>query len=312
MDNKKSFMWSQGILMALVALGGTLSFGLMIPVKSNILEKTSSQTIKSESAIAQLGTQKRVEEFKTAMLTTWQQQAKAKGLDYGVPKRFQGVTIEQAKISPGKKVIALTFDDGPWKTYTAQVLDILKKNDVKATFFVVGQMLKIYPDLGKRMVKEGHAIGNHTWNHRYHYFNREAAAFEIDNTSKLIYQVTGARTTLFRPPGGMLHNGLVAYAKSKKYTNVMWSADSIDYKRPPASALVNRVIKQSKPGGIVLMHDGGGNRANTVAALPKMIKEYKKQGYSFVTIPELLEMEHKHQQVMLSKKGTQKTNASKK
>ncbi len=298
--NKKSFVWSQGILMALVALGGILSLGLMIPVKSKLLETASSQAVEPESVVAQAGTQKRIEEFKTAMLTTWQQQARAKGLSYAIPKRFQGVTVEQAKLSAGKKVIALTFDDGPWPTYTAQVLDILKKNDVKATFFVVGQMLKIYPDLGKRIVREGHTIGNHTWNHRYHYFNRQAAAFEIDSTSKLIYQVTGAKTTLFRPPGGILHNGLVAYAKSKKYTNVMWSADSIDYKRPSTSTLVNTVMKQSKPGGIVLMHDGGGNRASTVAALPKMISQYKKQGYSFVTIPELLELEDKRQQAIAS------------
>ena len=227
------------------------------------------------------------------MLATWEQEAISKGVFHTVPKSFRGKTLKQAKLGPKDKLIALTYDDGPWPGYTAQILEILKKNNIKATFFVVGQVLQSYPDLGKRIVTEGHIIANHTWNHPYHFFNKEAAAVEIDRTADLIYKTTGTKTTLFRPPGGILHNGLADYAKSKDYAVIMWSADSIDYALPPPATLVARVVRQATPGGIVLLHDGGGPRKNTVAALPSMIRKLRDKGYRFVTIPELLEYEEK-------------------
>ncbi|MDJ0799687.1 MAG: polysaccharide deacetylase family protein [Calothrix sp. MO_167.B12] len=293
MERNKSFIWPQATLIAILALGSILSLGLMIPLSPTVFGNKTEQNTSNKSPTSKTGTQKRIEKFKLAMLSTWQKQAIKKGLIYSIPQRFRGTTINQAKVPQGKKLIALTFDDGPWNVYTKQILDILKQHQVKATFFVVGQALKNNPDIGKRIVTDGHVIANHTWNHRYHYFNPQAAAFEIDRTSDLIYKITGAKTTLFRPPGGMLHNGLAAYARKKNYTVVMWSADSIDYKRPSVPTLTNRVVKQSTPGGIVLLHDGGGNRSSTVASLVPIIKKLKQQGYSFVTIPELLAIEDK-------------------
>ena len=293
MENKKSLALPQGILIALTALCGSFVLGLMLPIKQDSTNIDSKQQIKVKNITAESGSLSRINELKGAMLSTWQQEAISKGVFHTVPKSFQGKTIKQANLAPNDKLIALTFDDGPWPEYTAQVLEILKKNDIKATFFVVGQVLNNYPDLGKRIVSEGHTIGNHTWHHWYHVFNKQAAALEIDRTSDLIYKTTGTRTTLFRPPGGMLHNGLAAYAQSKDYTVVMWSADSMDYTRPSSEILVSRVMKQASPGGIVLLHDGGGPRKNTVAALPSMISNLKNQGYRFVTIPELLEHEEK-------------------
>ena len=123
--------------------------------------------------------------------------------------------------------------------------------------------------------------------------NSKTAAFEIDATADLIYKTTGVITTLFRPPGGIVSNGPAEYASSKNYSVIMWSADSIDYKRPTVARLLSNVMRISKPGGIVLMHDGGGIRDRTVQALPKMIKTFRKQGYKFVTIPEMLEIEDK-------------------
>jgi chitin deacetylase len=301
-ERNKSFIWPQAALIALVALGGILSLGLMIPVNPSVFSNKTAQNISDQNSASTDETHKRIDNFRLAMLSTWQKQAVEKGLAYNIPQRFQGVTLNHAKVSAENKLIALTFDDGPWKDYTKQVLDILKQQQIKATFFVVGQALKNNPEMAKRIVTDGHVIGNHTWHHWYHYFNPEAAAFEIDRTSELIYQLTGAKTTLFRPPGGMLHNGLAAYAKKKKYTVVMWSADSIDYKRPPAATLVNRVVKQSTPGGIVLLHDGGGNRSSTVASLVPMIQKLKQQGYSFVTIPELLEVEEQERQLAEAQK----------
>ena len=302
MENNKSFLWPEGILIALLALGGVFSVAFMMLLRPNTSEAQSRQGINLKDVAANIGTQQRIEKLKAAMLTSWQQEAQTKGLSYAIPPRFQGAIIAAAKLTQGEKVIALTFDDGPWPQSTEQVLNILKSNNIKGTFFVVGQNLKNYPEIGKQIVTQGHVIANHTWHHWYHFFNQQAAAYEIDRTTDLIYQVTGAKTNLFRPPGGNLHNGLAAYAKGQKYSVVMWSADSTDYKLPAVPKLINNVIKDSKPGGIVLMHDGGGNRSRTVQALPEIISYFRKQGYHFVTIPELLQIEDTDQKLLVNKK----------
>ncbi|MBD2387948.1 polysaccharide deacetylase family protein [Cylindrospermum sp. FACHB-282] len=310
MEKNKSFFWPQGILIILVVLTGSLSLGLMMLLKPNVSDAQSNQNVNVKDIAANAGTQQRIEELKAAMLTSWQLEAQAKGIAYDVPKRFQGATITTAKLSPDQKIIALTFDDGPWPGTTTQVLDILKKNNIKGTFFVVGQNVKNYPDLVKRVVTDGHTIANHTWHHWYHYMNPQTAAYEIDNTTNLIYKITGVKTSLFRPPGGMMHNGVAAYARNSKYAIIMWSSDSVDYSRPSVSKLINNVFREAKPGGIVLMHDGGGNRSQTVQALPEIISRFRKQGYKFVTIPELLDMQDKEQKLIAS--SSTRVNAKKK
>ncbi|QIR37304.1 polysaccharide deacetylase family protein [Tolypothrix sp. PCC 7910] len=302
MENSKSFFWPQGILIALVALFGTFSLGLMMLVKPNASDAQSQPSISETTVSAQAGTQQRIESLKATMLTSWQQQAQAKGMAYPLPDSFLGATIKEAKLTQGQKVIALTFDDGPWPESTAQVLDILKKNDIKATFFVVGQNVKNFPDLLKRVVADGHIVANHTWHHWYHFMNPQTAAYEIDHTTDIIFKTTGVKTNLFRPPGGIMHNGVANYAKNSKYALIMWSSDSMDYSRPSVPRLINNVFREAKPGGIVLMHDGGGNRSQTVEALPTIIARFKKEGYSFVTIPELLEMQDKEQKLIANKK----------
>ncbi|MBD2496933.1 polysaccharide deacetylase family protein [Nostoc sp. FACHB-280] len=211
-------------------------------------------------------------------------------LNFEVPAKFQGKTLYKVEPSNQEKVIALTVDDGPWPKTTLQMLDIFKANNVKVTFFWVGSALQANPEIAKRVVAEGHAIGNHTWHHWYKNMDAATAKKEIDRTSDLIYKTTGVKTTLFRPPGGFLNNGLAAYAKSQKYSVVMWSLTSADTDpRAKPQAFVNNVLKGAKPGAIVLMHDGGGDRHRTVEALPQIITGLKQQGYRFVTIPELLE-----------------------
>ncbi|BAY91777.1 polysaccharide deacetylase [Tolypothrix tenuis PCC 7101] len=302
MENSKSFFWPQGILIALVGLVGTFSLGLMMLVKPNASDAQGQPSISETTISAQAGTQQRIESLKATMLTSWQQQAQAKGMAYPLPASVVGATIKAAKLTQGQKVIALTFDDGPWPESTAQVLDILKKNDIKATFFVVGQNVKNFPDILKRVAAEGHTVANHTWHHWYHFMNAQTAAYEVDNTTDIIFKTTGVKTNLFRPPGGMMHNGVANYAKNSKYAVIMWSSDSMDYSRPSVPRLINNVFREAKPGGIVLMHDGGGNRSQTVEALPTIIARFKKEGYSFVTIPELLEMQDKDQKLIANKK----------
>jgi peptidoglycan-N-acetylglucosamine deacetylase len=217
--------------------------------------------------------------------------AKVENPTFTVPAKFQGKTVYKVQPSNNEKVIALSIDDGPWPKTTLEMLDILKQNDVKATFFWVGQALQANPELAKREVAEGHAIGNHTWHHWYRRMDEATAKSEIDRTADLIYKTTGVKTALFRPPGGFLNNGLAAYAKSQKDAVIMWSLTSADtdpHAKP--QAFVNNVLKGAKPGFIVLMHDGGGDRRRTVEALPQIISGLKQQGYRFVTIPELLQM----------------------
>ena len=303
MENNKSFLGTQGILIGLIGLTGTLSIALMILFKAKISDAQNQNVIvKNKDIAANVKTQQRLEEFKTEMLTSWQQEAQAKGFSTDVPPKFQGIVISEAKLPPEKKVIALTFDDGPWPSSTAKVLDILKKNNIKGTFFVVGQNVKNYPDLTKRVVAEGHIIANHTWHHWYHHMNAQAAAYEVANTTDIIYKTTGIKTSLFRPPGGNMRNGVAAYAKSNKYAVIMWSSDSMDYSRPGVPRLINNIFREAKPGGIVLMHDGGGDRSHTVKALPEIISKFRKQGYEFVTVPELLEMQDQYPQLVAQNK----------
>ncbi|MEH2312729.1 MAG: polysaccharide deacetylase family protein [Nostoc sp.] len=302
MEENKSFFSLQKILITLLALSASLSASTMMLIKSSSSEAESTKNTNVNNLPVKVETQQQIEELKATMLNSWQQLAQIKGFSYAVPVRFQGAIVESAKLTPEQKVIALTFDDGPWPESTAQVLDILKKNQIKGTFFLIGQNVKNNPGLVKREIAEGHVIGNHTWHHWYQFFNPQAAAYEINHTADLIYQVTGIKTNLFRPPGGIMHNGVAAYARNSKYAIILWSSDSVDYSRPAVPKLINNVFRKSKPGGIVLMHDGGGNRSKTVQALPEIIANFRKQGYSFVTIPELLEMQDKDQRLIANKK----------
>nr|WP_324633318.1 polysaccharide deacetylase family protein [Phormidium sp. CCY1219] len=225
---------------------------------------------------------------------------KEKKLTFAVPASFEGQTIYDVALANNEKVIALTFDDGPWPKYTEQVLNILKENNIKATFFLIGQHLKAHPEIGKKVVEEGHAIANHTWNHHYHPVSQAIAAKELGDTAALIYELTGVKTSLFRPPGGVLTNGLVAYAHSQNYLVAMWSSDAQESSYPSTQTLINNVLTTARPGGIVLMHDGGGDRSTTVKALPTIIAELRNQGYRFVTLTELLEIYDTQQQTPIA------------
>lgn len=212
---------------------------------------------------------------------------------FTVPPELQSQVVYQATPPAGaEKVIALTFDDGPWTSTTDQILNILKQNNIKGTFFWVGQALQENPEVAKRVVAAGHAIGNHTWDHMMDDMDETTAVQELSNTAKLIYQTTGARTYLMRPPGGNLGGELANYAKKKGYMVTMWSADTSDY-YVSTPLIIDNALRDAKPGGIILMHDGGGDRTQTVEALPQIISSLRRQGYKFVTVPELMAMQAK-------------------
>ena len=203
--------------------------------------------------------------------------------------QFRGQIVYKATIS-NSKVIALTFDDGPTPE-TLKILEVLQKHQAVATFFCLGANLRENPEIAKRVVQAGNAIGNHTWHHFYHNVTEKTASDEIDNTGVHIYRSTGAKSLLFRPPGGRLNNGFADYAKKKNYVVVMWSIDPKDFLQPPASEIARTVLSQATSGAIVLLHDGGGDRQQTVEAVSTIIPKLKQQGYRFVTVPQLLEMQ---------------------
>jgi peptidoglycan-N-acetylglucosamine deacetylase len=213
-------------------------------------------------------------------------------MNFDVPKSFQAKTIKDAPSPNGEKTIALTFDDGPWPETTESILATLKKEKIKATFFVIGQPLKSFPEIGKKVLADGHVIANHTLHHWYHKMSPLVAQREIEDTAKIIKEVLNVETEYFRPPGGVLTNGLVDYAHKHGQSVLMWSVDTGDSqpRRPTPEAMIKTALAQATPGGIVLMHDGGGNHTNTAKALPGMIAQLRAQGYKFVTIPELLEL----------------------
>jgi peptidoglycan-N-acetylglucosamine deacetylase len=185
--------------------------------------------------------------------------------------------------------VALTFDDGPNPGYTEPVLAILQRYRVRATFFLVGREVARHPALAQQIVQAGHVIGNHTHNHRTAYSSPEAARAEIEAAAKAMLEATGQETRLFRPPGGRLNNGLADFALAQGYTVVSWSVQSNDWNQNTAKAIEQNVLESVQPGAIILLHDGGGDRSQTVAALPAIIEGLQTRGYSFRTVSEMVQ-----------------------
>ncbi|MGZ4123257.1 MAG: polysaccharide deacetylase family protein [Tumebacillaceae bacterium] len=190
------------------------------------------------------------------------------------------------------KLVALTFDDGPDNRYTAKILDILKENNVKATFFVVGVHAKEYPDLVRRIVDEGNAIGNHSWDHgQLSKMNKTQVQSEIDRADQQLFSILGFHPALFRPPYGETTKDAVQECRDNGYKLIDWSVDTRDWAGAPTPQIMKTVNAQLYPGGIILQHSAGGKNGdlnNTVAATQEMIQTLKAQGYQFVTVPQLL------------------------
>jgi peptidoglycan-N-acetylglucosamine deacetylase len=189
------------------------------------------------------------------------------------------------------RTVALTFDDGPDK-FTSQILDILREKQVRATFFVVGQMVAQRPNLLREIVDSGHLVGNHTWSHRTppSSMGWKAATLtkEIARTGQEITKATGQVPCLFRPPGGVI-KGAGKISRKAGLSMTIWSVDTRDWsgQSPGKPRFTDKVRKRARTGlsvdhPIVLMHDGGGYRGWTVAALPGIIDDYRAAGYQFV------------------------------
>jgi peptidoglycan/xylan/chitin deacetylase (PgdA/CDA1 family) len=187
-----------------------------------------------------------------------------------------------------RRCIALTFDDGP-SPYTLKILQILKKHQIKATFFVTGESLELYPEILQLVVLEGHTVGNHTWNHPdITKISLEDLYREIQSLNFAIKEITKQDVKFFRPPYGAITEEIGKTIYNLGLVPVMWNLDTNDWDFSQTKSIEDRVIGGLKEYNIILMHDGGGPRELTVKALPGIIKNLKQKGYEFLTIPDYL------------------------
>jgi len=184
--------------------------------------------------------------------------------------------------SRDRPIVALTFDDGP-SEYTPGFLDVLRREHVPGTFFEVGQEMGGREATMRRILRQGDEIGNHTMHHT------EFPGYgDIAPTTSLIASIAYFRPCLFRPPGGGVDSAVIAAAGADGLRTVTWDVDPADWSTPGTGAIYSRVVGATQPGSIVLMHDGGGNRSETLAALPSIVDTLRGRGYRFETVTELL------------------------
>ncbi|MGL5328290.1 MAG: polysaccharide deacetylase family protein [Peptostreptococcaceae bacterium] len=201
-----------------------------------------------------------------------------------------------------EKVVALTFDDGPDEDFTPQILDILKKHEVKATFFVIGEKVEYHPEIVKRELAEGHEIGNHTYTH----INVSKRGYddinnEISKTQEAIKKVTGEEPKIFRPPYRAISKNMCDIVKNKNMNIVLWSSlDPRDWSNPGVYYIVNTIDTKVENGNIILLHDYNNlrnSKSQTIQALDSVITNLKSKGYKFVTVSEMIEhLDKKEQQ----------------
>lgn len=198
--------------------------------------------------------------------------------------------------NPELSYVAITFDDGPDPMYTPAILDILAEHNVKATFFMVGRHVEQNPEIARRIVDEGHDIGNHTFSHRSMVpLHPQKVLDEVVRCEDIIKKVTGKRPYLFRPPRGVYSQTVRDIAIDRQYTLVLWSLSSQDWREITSREITDRILNHVCGGDILLFHDSGnlisadgGNRNNTVLALPKILKGLGEKGLVPVTVQEML------------------------
>ncbi len=201
-----------------------------------------------------------------------------------------GAKLAYSQVNITQPVLAMTFDDGPSPALTPKLLDILKERNIKATFFVVGRNAKAYPDIIRRMVAEGHEIGNHTWTHpSLTSRSDDQIRSELQQSEDALVAAANYRPHLIRPPYGAINARIKQLMFSEfGYSTIMWSVDPQDWRRPGVGVVTSRLVNGAHPGAIMLAHD---IHAATITAMPGVFDQLLAKGYQFVTVSQLLNME---------------------
>jgi peptidoglycan/xylan/chitin deacetylase (PgdA/CDA1 family) len=188
-----------------------------------------------------------------------------------------------------KKLVALTFDDGPLSPYTEQYLDILSQHGAKATFFCLGDSVQANPELARRIAEEGHQVCNHTMAHnQLTAVDNDVVYSEITRSAAVIEEATGVHTTHIRPPYGDFTERSWLGSRGSITASIRWTGDSMDWSLPGVDAIVSNSLLNLHSGSIILMHDGGGDRSQDVEALSKIVEQLQSEGYELVTISDLM------------------------
>ena len=198
-----------------------------------------------------------------------------------------GVTF--SRVSVGQNYVAMTFDDGPHPQNTPKLLDILRERNIKATFYVIGRNVDLYPAITRRIVAEGHEIGNHSYTHgNMSKMSDDKVREELKKTADAIARAAGVKPRTLRPPYGALLQTQRSWIHSEfGYPTIMWAVDPRDWQRPGPSVVTSRILSATTPGSIVLAHD---LHAPTVTAMPATLDGLLQKGYKFVTVSQLLAM----------------------
>jgi peptidoglycan/xylan/chitin deacetylase (PgdA/CDA1 family)/glycine betaine/choline ABC-type transport system substrate-binding protein len=208
------------------------------------------------------------------------------GADPAPPEQPEPPDPTPDRPAPDGAVVHLTFDDGPNSSYTPQILDLLSRYDAQAVFFAIGQQIGGSRAIVDRMVAEGHRLGNHSWSHpSLAGLSRPAFDQEIGRTQEAIAAVTGSGASCLRPPYGAMDSQTRAWAAEAGMEVVLWDIDPQDWARPGVASIVGSVVNYARPGDVVLFHDGGGNREQTVAALEQILAQLSDRGFSFTIAP---------------------------
>jgi peptidoglycan/xylan/chitin deacetylase (PgdA/CDA1 family) len=187
-------------------------------------------------------------------------------------------------VDGGRKAIALTIDDGPSPIYTPQVLQILEKYHVTASFSMIGENVTYYPEIAREVADAGHAIVNHTWNHAdLALLSASQTRAEIASATDAIHAAVGETPRMFRAPYGAWSQAALEYCASERLMPLDWSVDPRDWSMPGVREIVSNIMANTRTGSIILEHDGGGNRSETVAALKIVIPRLLDEGYHFTS-----------------------------
>ncbi len=208
-------------------------------------------------------------------------------VDWAVPRGYRGELVRRRVHDFPEKLVALTFDDGPDGKVTPRILEALAAHRARATFFVLGERVRLHARLLRQMATAGHAIGNHSYSHPAHPSAQDAQR-ELRATQELIREVTGRSPSCFRPPYGITKNPLTRLALRRGYATVLWTIDSGDALGYERQDIATRATRAPTPGQIILFHDGPGHHT-TAEAVPTILEKLSAAGFQFVTIPELLQ-----------------------